>query len=116
VIDFDLEGVEPVRLRSRTRCLSATIVADVKRFSHQINTDEVFGTHRSGMRSIVPEAHSSSLVIPASKNLHKSRHRSWRKRFEPASIVGRFGEDPIPECCNLRQIRYGFGFASSGFC
>lgn len=24
---------------------SATIVADVKRFSHQINTDEVFDTH-----------------------------------------------------------------------
>ena len=25
---------------------SATIVADVKRFSYQINTDEVFDTHR----------------------------------------------------------------------
>ena len=25
---------------------SATIMADVKRFAHQINTDEVFGTHR----------------------------------------------------------------------
>ena len=25
---------------------SATIVADVKRFSHQINRDEVFDTHR----------------------------------------------------------------------
>jgi hypothetical protein len=24
---------------------SATIMADVKRFAHQINTDEVFGTH-----------------------------------------------------------------------
>jgi hypothetical protein len=38
----------------------------------------------------------------------KSRHRSWRKRFETASIVGRFREDPIPECCDLRHIRYGF--------
>jgi hypothetical protein len=27
------------------RNISATIVADVKRFSHQINTDEVFDTH-----------------------------------------------------------------------
>jgi len=28
------------------RFVGATIVAYVKRFSHQINTDEVFGTHR----------------------------------------------------------------------
>jgi hypothetical protein len=27
------------------RNISATILADVKRFFHQINTDEVFGTH-----------------------------------------------------------------------
>jgi hypothetical protein len=32
--------------RFTKRNISATIVADVKRFSHQINTDEVFGTHR----------------------------------------------------------------------
>jgi hypothetical protein len=30
--------------RFEKRNISATIVADVKRFSHQINTDEVFGT------------------------------------------------------------------------
>jgi hypothetical protein len=34
--------------RFTKRNISATIVADVKRFSHQINTDEVFGAHRGG--------------------------------------------------------------------
>src|SRR5262249_1379965 len=29
----------------KKKCSTATIVADGKRFSHQINTDEVFGTH-----------------------------------------------------------------------
>jgi hypothetical protein len=33
-------------LRITKRNISATILADVKRFFHQINTDEVFGTHR----------------------------------------------------------------------
>jgi dTDP-D-glucose 4,6-dehydratase len=32
-------------LRITKRNISATILADVKRFFHQINTDEVFGTH-----------------------------------------------------------------------
>jgi hypothetical protein len=30
----------------RKKQSSATIAADVKRFAHQINTDEVFDTHR----------------------------------------------------------------------
>jgi len=34
-------------IRFKKRNISATIVADVKRFSHQINTGEVFDTHRS---------------------------------------------------------------------
>jgi hypothetical protein len=34
-------------LRITKRNISATILADVKRFFHQNNTDEVFGTHRS---------------------------------------------------------------------
>jgi hypothetical protein len=33
--------------RFKKRNISGTIVADVKRFSHQINTGEVFDTHRS---------------------------------------------------------------------
>jgi hypothetical protein len=33
--------------------ISATIVADVKRFSPQINTDEVFGTHRAVGESVL---------------------------------------------------------------
>jgi hypothetical protein len=36
----------PAASRRPKRNISATIVAYVKRFSHQINTDEVFGTHR----------------------------------------------------------------------
>jgi hypothetical protein len=32
--------------RFKQKNISATIVADVKRFSYQINTDEVFDTHR----------------------------------------------------------------------
>jgi hypothetical protein len=39
-------GVILVNARPK-RNISATIVADVKRFSHQINMDEVFGTHNS---------------------------------------------------------------------
>jgi hypothetical protein len=35
--------------RFKKRNISATIVADVKRFSHQINTGEVFDTHRSSI-------------------------------------------------------------------
>jgi dTDP-D-glucose 4,6-dehydratase len=42
-------------LRITKRNISATILADVKRFFHQINTDEVFGTHRH-QRTREPEA------------------------------------------------------------
>src|SRR5207247_5815810 len=40
---FDLKS-DATRLKMRN--ISATIMADVMRFSHQINTDEVFDTHR----------------------------------------------------------------------
>jgi len=33
--------------RFKKRNISATIVANVRRFCHRINTDEVFGTHRT---------------------------------------------------------------------
>src|SRR5271166_5662322 len=40
---FDLNGEANSLKRKHS---SATIAVDVKRFSHQINADEVFGTHR----------------------------------------------------------------------
>ena len=45
---MDLNG-EPTRFKKRN--ISATIVANVRRFCHQINTDEVSGTH-SGRAAI----------------------------------------------------------------
>jgi hypothetical protein len=49
---FDVRFVGAILVNARPkRNISATIVADVKRFSHQINTDEVFGTH-SGPHSL----------------------------------------------------------------
>jgi hypothetical protein len=44
---FDLNG-EANSLKMKHT--SATIVADGKRFTHHINTDEVFGTHRRSDR------------------------------------------------------------------
>ena len=45
---FDVRFVGAILVNARPkRNISATIVADVKRFSHQINTDEVFGTRRA---------------------------------------------------------------------
>jgi hypothetical protein len=44
---FDLNG-ETKRVRKKQS--SAIIAADVRRFSYLINTDEVFGTHRGGLR------------------------------------------------------------------
>src|SRR6266700_4570673 len=44
---FDVRFVGAILVKARPkRNISATIVADVKRFSHQINSDEVFGTNR----------------------------------------------------------------------
>jgi hypothetical protein len=37
----------------KQRNISATIAIDVMRFCHQINRDEVFGTHR-GFRCVCP--------------------------------------------------------------
>jgi hypothetical protein len=46
--DFDVRFVGAILVKARPkRNISATIVAEVKRFSHQINTDEVFGTHNA---------------------------------------------------------------------
>src|SRR6266496_2866975 len=42
--------------RFKQRHISATILVDVKRFSHQINTDEVFDTHRSPIRVQIMES------------------------------------------------------------
>ena len=40
-----LLGLRSEVIRFKKRNISATIVADVKRFFLQINTDQVFGTH-----------------------------------------------------------------------
>jgi hypothetical protein len=41
--------------RLKMRNTSPTIVADVRRFSHQINTDEVFDTHRPPLETARPQ-------------------------------------------------------------
>src|ERR1700737_2427840 len=43
---LDLKSEAP---RFKRRNISAAIAADIKRFCHQIKTDEVFGTHRSSV-------------------------------------------------------------------
>jgi hypothetical protein len=45
-VDLKIEAA-----RFKRRKISAAIAAHVKRFSHQIKTDEVFGTHRSSGRA-----------------------------------------------------------------
>jgi hypothetical protein len=51
---FDVRFVGAILVKARPkRNISATIVADVKRFSHQINTDDVFGTHSSFLPKIL---------------------------------------------------------------
>src|SRR5262249_61342966 len=40
-----LLGLKSDAPRFKRKKISATIVADIKRFCHQIKTDEVFGTH-----------------------------------------------------------------------
>jgi len=61
---------------------SATIVADGKRFSHQINTDEVFGTHNGrpnaekqilGFKPAVPTANPKLLTATAKSADTRSR-------------------------------------------
>jgi hypothetical protein len=44
---FDLNGEAN---RARNKQSSAIIAADVRRFSHLINMDQVFGTHTSRLR------------------------------------------------------------------
>jgi hypothetical protein len=41
-----LKSAPRLEQRRQRRQSSATIVVEVKRFFHQINTDDVFGTHR----------------------------------------------------------------------
>src|SRR5205807_2604028 len=45
-----LLGLKSAAARFRRRIISAAIATDVKRFCHQIKTDEVFGTHRRSRR------------------------------------------------------------------
>ena len=45
--------------RFKKRIISVTLVANVRRFCQQINTDEIFGTHRSSSPQAV-----ASMIIP----------------------------------------------------
>ena len=65
-------------LRITKRNISASILADVKRFFHQINTDEVFGTHNEAIRG----ASQLSACRPS------FRTPTWRARaFKPSQRV-----------------------------
>src|SRR5262249_33131356 len=62
--DVRFDGAILVKARPK-RNISATVVADVKRFSHQINTDEVFGTHSrmtvtGNLRDVMKESISAA--------------------------------------------------------
>src|SRR5262249_42445181 len=56
-------GLEKQAARFTKRNISATIVADVKRFSYQINTDEVFGTHNREGGISIARAHRCQRMI-----------------------------------------------------
>ena len=81
---FDLNG-EANSVRKKHS--SATIIVDVKRFAHQINTDEVFGTHnRAGLelapgragaaRQTLQEAHAFSIKAAKGLLLHAPGNHS----------------------------------------
>ena len=42
--------------RFKKRNISATIVANVRRFCYRINTDEVFGTHSTGLCPLLTQS------------------------------------------------------------
>jgi hypothetical protein len=69
---FDVRFVGAILVKARPkRNISATIVAYVKRFSHQINTDEVFGTHRPkidrAMRDLIRRMSKENPKLGASR-------------------------------------------------
>ena len=77
---FDVRFVGAILVNARPkRNISATIVADVKRFSHQINMDEVFGTHRRAKASN-PSTTSSITVVATSARFSAKRSIFWRPR------------------------------------
>ena len=81
-------------LRITKRNISASILADVKRFFHQINTDEVFGTHSGfaapvnsvpagrapGARPGGARAFKPSQRVSAIDVVHKDFFDDWVKR------------------------------------
>src|SRR6266516_5165440 len=86
---LDLKS-EATRLKMRN--ISATIVADVKRFSHQINTDEVFDTHSSLRRALseyVEHFHAERnhqgkgnvLLFPRGTNIRRNGPVQCRERL-----------------------------------
>ena len=56
---MDLNGEET---KFKKRNTSATIVANVRRFCHRINTDEVFGTHR-GVELLVDARQLEEIIV-----------------------------------------------------
>jgi hypothetical protein len=46
-------GLKSAAARFKRRIISAAIATDVKRFCHQIKTDEVFGTHSRQRADVV---------------------------------------------------------------
>jgi hypothetical protein len=83
-------------LRITKRNISATILADVKRFFHQINTDEVFGTHRCAPRLSLSPARSRHQVHPVLPSDHCIRPgraaRAARAQPEPECLCGALGQ------------------------
>ena len=83
-------------LRITKRNISATILADVKRFFHQINTDEVFGTHRCAPRLSLSPARSRHQVHPVLPSDHCIRPgraaRATCLQPEPECLCGALGQ------------------------
>jgi hypothetical protein len=87
------------------RNISATIVADVKRFSHQINTDEVFGTHNvqfAGTRAPSRPCKDPWSECPSGRMTHRQiqndlqREAGRSRRSRPACLVVRLVARTIP--------------------
>jgi hypothetical protein len=57
-------GLKSEAARFKRKNISATITADVKRFCHQIKTDEVFGTHSRAINGAGPSFGTYSGIFP----------------------------------------------------
>ena len=69
-------------LRITKRNISASILADVKRFFHQINTDEVFGTHNEA-----DSRRQSAQCMPAEPDLAGACIQALPARVSAIDVV-----------------------------